>query len=414
MIKKIVTTFCLIFSLAAIAQEGSSSPYSFYGIGDIKFKGTADNRAMGGLTMLSDSIHINFQNPASYSELKLTSLTVGASYLTTNQKTNDSQAKPRRTTMDYLAVGLPIGKAGIGFGLLPYSSVGYKIQDYNATTSETKKFSGTGGMNKVFTGIGYAITSKFSIGADINYNFGKISTSNIILLDIENGSKETLTSSLTGVNFNFGLNYKAKFGKKSMFTSMLTYTPESKLNLSNELSTATIRNTASGNEYVVDELDKTTTSRTIKLPATLAVGLGFGELKKWMIGGEITYKNSSVMSNRTETITKGVFEDAVKYTLGGYFIPNYNSYSSYFSKVVYRGGLRFENTGLIMNNKPIQDFAVTAGIGLPISGTFSNINIGLEIGKRGTKSAGLIEENYANISIGFSFNDKWFVRRLYN
>lgn len=414
MIKKIVTTFCLIFSLAAIAQEGSSSPYSFYGIGDIKFKGTADNRAMGGLTMLSDSIHINFQNPASYSELKLTSLTVGASYLTTNQKTNDSQAKPRRTTMDYLAVGLPIGKAGIGFGLLPYSSVGYKIQDYNATTSETKKFSGTGGMNKVFTGIGYAITSKFSIGADINYNFGKIATSNVILLDIENGSKETLTSSLTGVNFNFGLNYKAKFGKKSMFTSMLTYTPESKLNLSNELSTATIRNTASGNEYVVDELDKTTTSRTIKLPATLAVGLGFGELKKWMIGGEITYKNSSVMSNRTETITKGVFEDAVKYTLGGYFIPNYNSYSSYFSKVVYRGGLRFENTGLIMNNKPIQDFAVTAGIGLPISGTFSNINIGLEIGKRGTKSAGLIEENYANISIGFSFNDKWFVRRLYN
>lgn len=414
MIKKIVTTFCLIFSLAAIAQEGSSSPYSFYGIGDIKFKGTADNRAMGGLTMLSDSIHINFQNPASYSELKLTSLTVGASYLTTNQKTNYSQAKPRRTTMDYLAVGLPIGKAGIGFGLLPYSSVGYKIQDYNATTSETKKFSGTGGMNKVFTGIGYAITSKFSIGADINYNFGKISTSNIILLDIENGSKETLTSSLTGVNFNFGLNYKAKFGKKSMFTSMLTYTPESTLNLSNELSTATIRNTASGNEYVVDELDKTTTSRTIKLPATLAVGLGFGELKKWMIGGEITYKNSSVMSNRTETITKGVFEDAVKYTLGGYFIPNYNSYSSYFSKVVYRGGLRFENTGLIMNNKPIQDFAVTAGMGLPISGTFSNINIGLEIGKRGTKSAGLIEENYANISIGFSFNDKWFVRRLYN
>jgi hypothetical protein len=30
--------------------------------------------------------------------------------------------------LDYLAVGLPLGKIGVGFGLIPYSSVGYQIQ----------------------------------------------------------------------------------------------------------------------------------------------------------------------------------------------------------------------------------------------------------------------------------------------
>ena len=38
MIKKIIVSICLLFSLALFAQEGTSSPYSFYGIGDVRFK----------------------------------------------------------------------------------------------------------------------------------------------------------------------------------------------------------------------------------------------------------------------------------------------------------------------------------------------------------------------------------------
>ena len=88
MIKKIIVSICLLFSFAIFAQEGTSSPYSFYGIGDVKFKGTAENRAMGGLTIYSDSIHLNFQNPGSYSNLKLTTFSLGGTYLTTDLSTN--------------------------------------------------------------------------------------------------------------------------------------------------------------------------------------------------------------------------------------------------------------------------------------------------------------------------------------
>jgi long-subunit fatty acid transport protein len=59
-------------SLVGFAQEGTSSPYSFYGIGDVRFKGTVENRSMAGVAVEQDSIHMNLENPASFANLKLT------------------------------------------------------------------------------------------------------------------------------------------------------------------------------------------------------------------------------------------------------------------------------------------------------------------------------------------------------
>ena len=47
----------MLLSLHTFAQEGTASPYSFYGIGEVKFKGTVDTRAMAGIGILNDSIH---------------------------------------------------------------------------------------------------------------------------------------------------------------------------------------------------------------------------------------------------------------------------------------------------------------------------------------------------------------------
>ena len=37
--------------ILAFSQSGTSSPYSFYGIGSKTFKGSIDNRSMGGLSV---------------------------------------------------------------------------------------------------------------------------------------------------------------------------------------------------------------------------------------------------------------------------------------------------------------------------------------------------------------------------
>ena len=71
MLKQIVFAVMLIISGISIAQNGTTSPYSYFGIGELKFKGTAENRSMGGLNIFSDSIHLNIQNPASVANLRL-------------------------------------------------------------------------------------------------------------------------------------------------------------------------------------------------------------------------------------------------------------------------------------------------------------------------------------------------------
>jgi hypothetical protein len=108
------------------------------------------------------------------------------------------------------------------------------------------------------------------------------------------------------------------------------------------------------------------------------------------------------------------YEKYAKYAIGGYYLPNYTSFSSYFSRITYRAGLKYEKIGLVVNNESIKDVGLTLGAGFPITGSFSNVNFGIEYGKKGTVSSNLIQENYINFSLSFSFNDKWFVKSKFN
>jgi hypothetical protein len=422
MIKKIIVSICLLFSLAIFAQESTSSPYSFYGIGDIKFKGSVENRSMGSISVLPDSIHINIQNPAQLACLKLTGLALGGTYANTKSKTETQEAKARRTSLDYMIVGIPVGKVGIGFGLIPYSSVGYKIgrtayvtnNNNDTIRSIISRYNGIGGVNKVFLGFGYRLTKNINIGGDLQYNFGTIETKSLqYQTDLQYGSRENNVSDLRGVNFDLGITYQTKVNSKYSFFSSLAYTPEAVLTSGNTRNIEIVLVTSSS-VRPVETQNIGVADTKIKLPSKLSFGSGFGQVKKWLVGGEITFLQNSVMSNRFTDINGATFENSVRYSLGGFFIPNYNSYSSYYKRMVYRGGLRYENTGLVIQDKSITDFAANIGLGIPLSGTFTNINIGLEIGKRGTKYYNLVEENYINISVGLSLSDKWFVKRKFD
>jgi hypothetical protein len=424
MIKKIIVSISLLLSLSTFAQEGTSSPYSFYGIGDIRFKGTIENRSMGGLSVFPDSIHLNIQNPAMYSSLKLTSFAVGGTFSANKLKTNSQEEKAQRTTLDYLAVGLPFKKFGIGFGLIPYSAVGYNIRNnVVASNIRTETYNiGDGGINKVFFGVGYQLSKNFSFGIDVQYNFGKIDTKSIATRydfvtgdQIQYSTREVNLSNASGVNFNAGISYRRKINNDILVFSSATFSPESTLNLSNIRTLALVQTIDGTNEAVLGNVtDVPVADAHLKLPSKFTFGIGVGDTKKWIVGSEITFQSTSNFGNRFNDIDNVSYENAAKFTLGGYYIPNYKSFSSFFERVVYRGGFRFENTGLVINDQPIEDVAVTFGLGMPLRGAFSNINLGVEFGNKGTKNAGLVREHYMNFSIGLSLNDKWFQKSKYN
>ncbi len=426
MIKNFIVALVLLVTTFTLAQEATSSPYSFYGIGDIRFKGTTENRAMAGLSIIPDSIHINLQNPAMYSGLKLITYTLSGSTTKTNLVTNTASESAQRTALDYLAVAIPLKKFGFGFGLIPYSSVGYKVSNSSTTNdginnlTTFNQYRGKGGINKVFLGTGFKLTKNLSFGAEAQYNFGTIETVSISKTDIlQFGTVESNISYASGINLVTGLSFQTKYKNKYNFFSGLTYSPEATLNfaLSRTIGVANVNNFGQFSFIDTSILTSVTNvpDQKVKLPNTVTFGVGFGKEKKWVVGAEFTFKETSKFSNRIADIPNAYYKNATKITLGGYFIPNYNSYTSYFKKVVYRGGLRYENTGLVLNGKPIEDAALTLGLGLPmVRGLFSNANFGFEYGYRGTKSNGLIRENYLNLSISLSLNDKWFVKRRFN
>src|SRR5690554_6697388 len=122
MIRKISVLFLMLVSLQMIGQTTSSSLYSFYGLGFLDFKGTIENRLMGGIEVFSDSIHTNIQNPAGLAELKLINYSLGAGYISYDQKTTTTSQKSTLTAVDYLALGIPMGKLVVSFGIMPKSA----------------------------------------------------------------------------------------------------------------------------------------------------------------------------------------------------------------------------------------------------------------------------------------------------
>lgn len=415
MIKRFIIIVALLTTVLSAAQEGTSSPYSYFGIGLTKFKGTVENQSMGGLQLFSDSIHLNLRNPAAYGRLKLTTFSVAGSHTRTEMSDGETSENASITSLDYLALGIPTGKLNFGFGLIPYSTVGYQIQDVNDQTAN--RFEGRGGLNKVFLSAGYAINDDLSVGVDANYNFGNFQNKAIVFQNgIQYGSRMIDRTDLRGFNFNFGVDYQRTLSNNLKVYTAATYSPETEITAERIRNTATINIDGQGRELVIppDNNFEFADSDVI-LPAQFTFGAGLGRTNKWFVGAEYTSVQSSNFNfNSGISNQEFTYQDAAQYKVGGYYVPQYNSLTGYFNRVVYRAGLRYEETGLVVNEERIDEFGISFGLGLPAGNNFSNINLGLEYGQRGTTSSGLIKENFFKFSISLSLNDKWFVQRRFD
>ncbi|SDK91416.1 Long-chain fatty acid transport protein [Salinimicrobium catena] len=414
MTKRFLIIVFILFSVITTAQERTSSPYSFYGIGLNTFKGTVENQSMGGLSIFSDSIHLNLRNPAAYGKLALTTYGLGASHTATEVMTSEESGTANKTSFDYLAVGIPTGKLGFGFGLIPYTSVGYDILDRNEANNTASRYTGKGGLNKVFLAAGYEINENISVGVDVNYNFGNLQNKNIFIREgLQYGSREINRSDLSGFTYKIGLAYERMLNEDLQFMFGGHYTPEANLSSANERELATIIFTGEGMDIAADTRQVEVADGDLTLPSSYTLGTGIGKPRKWFFGVEYTGSEASDFSNRSFALEGATYNKSNSYKAGGYFIPNYSSLTSYFSRVVYRAGLRMDETGLNLDGEDINEFGITFGVGLPAGRMLSNVNLGFEYGQRGTKDSGLVLEDFFVARISLSLNDRWFVKRKF-
>jgi hypothetical protein len=90
---------------------------------------------------------------------------------------------------------------------------------------------------------------------------------------------------------------------------------------------------------------------------------------------------------------------------------------------MYRLGYRFSKTYLELKNTPVNDNAISAGLGVPIRLTSierrmtdnrTMLHFTVEGGRRGTTSNNLIRHDYVRLYIGITANELWFIKRKYD
>ena len=412
--------FFLIFLLTSnlFAQNGASSPYSATGLGERNFNGTQATRHMGGLDVFTDSIHANLNNPASYGFLKLTTYSVGINYTNNNLASASESRRSDLAALDYLAVSIPTKRFSFGFGIVPYTSVGYRIESNSQRTDIDifNRYEGSGGLNQAFLSVGIPLTSYFSIGSSINYNFGNLFyRTGQFVEGIDNGTFLVNESSLGGFSYQFSAQANIPINNKFNAQAMFSYQPNSSLDANNNRTFYTQSlSTDQLSDFIEIDLSPMGLENTnVDLSQTTSIGAGFGKNKKWFVGVQRNLTKSANFSNRFFERENVSYRDAKKWTIGGYFIPNYASFTSFWSRVVYRVGIRSEQMSAVINNIPLTENGISFGLGLPLGG-LSNANIGLELSQRGQKDSGLVKETIVALRVGLSLNDIWFVKRKYN
>ena len=419
MIRNTLKLFALLTGSFIFSQTGTTSPYSYAGLGEVNFRGTHVNRFMGGLEIYNDSIHANLSNPSSYAKLKLTNYTLGLNYRINNMIGANETKSIASAGLNYIGVAMPTKYFGFGFGIIPYTSVGYKLsylENVNDNENILNLFEGEGGINKTFFSIGFSPLKFLSLGVTLNYNFGKIRYETGRFQDqVTLGTVLENTSSISGLDLKFSTQLEIPIKDALELQAMLSYTPEANLISTNSrfYNTRSFLATNNFGENVEISLIDFGLKRTnITIPDIISFGFGVGKERKWFAGVQYTMNAMQNFSHEFISLPNVGYENAYQFSLGGFYIPDYSSITSYWKRIVFRMGFRHELTGILINNFGLKETGVNFGFGLPLAG-FSNTNIGFEYASRVADSK-TYKENFWSFRIGFSLNDKWFIKRKYN
>lgn len=118
-------------SLSAQQTANTSSPYSRFGVGELQYNSIPRFMGMGGVSSgVSDSTYINFENPASYSNIgKYTLFDAGARASFVRLNTSTQQADANSINFSHLFIAFPVIQRtwAMNVGVIPYSNEGYNF-----------------------------------------------------------------------------------------------------------------------------------------------------------------------------------------------------------------------------------------------------------------------------------------------
>ena len=462
-IRNIFWCFVVLVLMPFVVSAQSSSinaysPYSMYGMGELLTPGSAQMRSMGGVGIASRNYgQINPLNPAAASIAPQKSFLFDVSFDGTHYRNSQTKynaegvALPKPAMAVYnganihsISLTFPLAKRmGFSFAISPYSSVGYNIKatDYNddvwADIGQVRYgHNGEGDISEVKLSYGWAPWQKFSIGVAARYYWGGVTRNyQTVVTDVITGSgvyassKGTERYVVNNIKFQLGMQWSPINTETKSFTIGATYDFGGELNPKRESYIYTDNTINSIKPSPVrDQIE----GMELRVPHQLGVGI-FYRNRKMAWGADYNYaawggSNAAKQENSTLSTIDVRYADTHTVKVGFEITPRSNDVRNYLNRISYRVGARVGNYYQTFGGQRINNFALTAGFGLPLKiWGVSTVNVGFEYGRISAKNAvvvndhkvGLIKQNTFKFTLGFSLfsadtADYWFVKQKYD
>ena len=203
---------------------------------------------------------------------------------------------------------------------------------------------------------------------------------------------------------DLGLQYTQYLGKKNALTLGLVFSPGHSLNAdASQIRTTSVSDTINLNNGF-DLPQSFGAGFTYVYNNSLTLGFDY-TLQKW---GKADFSGEKSLCDRS------------KYSFGAEYVPN-RLKRNYFSRVKYRVGAYYSDPyikvadGANINNselwsKGAKEYGVSAGFGLPIFNSKSILSISAQYTKVEARTKNMVDENYLKLSVGITFNERWFAK----
>jgi hypothetical protein len=396
-------------------SKTSTSPYSAFGVGDLVVPAGIRQVGMARTGQaLSEPANLNAANPASAAEVFRFTFDYYAFYQRTRLQTETAQTRLENASLG--AMNLVFKKTtplAFTLGLNPYSGVGYNfalertLPDDTGLTPFRSNRSGSGGLSMGHLGGAYQFfKGRLSAGAQVNYLFGSVSRQWFTQVGRLEAVGVLSDLRYQGVGYRVGLlaNDSLKWiGNETIGRLGLTF--EGLPNLS--IRDLTRFETPQGLDTLVPN-----TRRRASLPNRWGIGLSIQQVGKYTLALDYLRQD---WSNFGETAERGSLRAWQRVAVGAEYMPDYLAYRQIWKRLAYRAGAFYEQTYIQLQDKSIDQWGFTGGLGVPISyQTVSRLHVGVEWSQRGIRSAGLIREQNLRLFVGISFVEPWFRPRKYD
>jgi len=413
-LKSLVAVFCIVFSITASAQLGTSSPYSRFGLGDLQGNVFPEYNALGGgVTALSSSNSVNPSNPASYTSFKANSFlfSTGGLHKTTRIQNTTEKQIANNSAFSHLTIAFPISrKLGASIGMLPYSNIGYTLNARDDEENTDMTYSGDGGISKVYFGGAYEPFKGFSLGVNASYLFGglnrrkKLNYVDDSYLDARSNS----SINLKGYYYELGLMYKKELANEKDLTFGLTANNNSSIRAKRTNIVETI---SGANEIIKDTALSSVEWGDINLPQYISAGISYRDGKKWLLIADYSMQNWADYALLGES---DGLSNSMRLSGGMQYTPEFNSVTKYYKRMQYRLGAAYSNTPLLLNDTQLKEMSVSFGFGIPVRKSRTKYDVSLTLGQRGTTDNNLIKEQFVKFGLSVSYDGIWFVKRKYD